>query len=702
MTGHRGSGPLRTPRAAPDPEAGAPAGGDGEPSPAEVRERLERLSPDAGRLLRVAAALGLRIEPEQLADITARPVAGLLRPMRDAIAAGLVTETEQDLSFRNGAVRETVQGTLPIAERRALRRKAAALRLAHGAPLAAVAEALAEAAEPGEPEAVALLQRAMREPEAAPATVARLAVWALGLIPPSDPSRPRLVADVLPLLIRAGARADASELSRAALERPGLPGPEAARIRLGNAAVQPQPAEAVRRYREVVAQGDAPARLNARALALLCRTLAFLGRLDEAEGLLTTAEREASACDSRAALATVRAAESLLRAHRQYYEDALSGADLAVEMDAGPATGGMDTAPQEAWRSFLRGHTGHADLALREMGEGLERARRRGDAGAERLWGTVMCRTLLKAGRIAHAADMAEEFAGTDDLVGSHGSYVAGRAELLTGRVEEALARAAVLSQGVDPLIRQAGLWLGVQAAARAEDGERIAAAADVIDGLTAYISRPADAADPPVLVRIALLGGRPEAARRALDLAELREARNPGLPLFAAVAAHARGLVLDDVAELLRAVELLEESARPLALASALEDAGTRLLGTDRDRGVPLLQRALRIHRDAGADGEAGRLRHKLHRAGVRSGRRSRRSELGWDALTEAERQVVAVISEGVTNREAADRLFLSHHTIGTHLMHAYRKLGVGSRVELARVVLDRAGPEARRPATR
>ena len=57
-------------------------------------------------------------------------------------------------------------------------------------------------------------------------------------------------------------------------------------------------------------------------------------------------------------------------------------------------------------------------------------------------------------------------------------------------------------------------------------------------------------------------------------------------------------------------------------------------------------------------------------------------------DALTPQELQVAALVAGGATNREAAAALFLSVKTIEFHLGHVYRKLGIRSRTELARVV--------------
>jgi two-component system nitrate/nitrite response regulator NarL len=52
---------------------------------------------------------------------------------------------------------------------------------------------------------------------------------------------------------------------------------------------------------------------------------------------------------------------------------------------------------------------------------------------------------------------------------------------------------------------------------------------------------------------------------------------------------------------------------------------------------------------------------------------------------LTTRERQIVLVLSEGVTNREIARRLRLAEGTVKVHLHHIYRKLGIANRTALA-----------------
>jgi DNA-binding CsgD family transcriptional regulator len=51
---------------------------------------------------------------------------------------------------------------------------------------------------------------------------------------------------------------------------------------------------------------------------------------------------------------------------------------------------------------------------------------------------------------------------------------------------------------------------------------------------------------------------------------------------------------------------------------------------------------------------------------------------------LTPQQRQIVRLASDGLTDREIADRLFLSPRTVGSHLYGSYPKLGVASRPQL------------------
>jgi DNA-binding CsgD family transcriptional regulator len=48
----------------------------------------------------------------------------------------------------------------------------------------------------------------------------------------------------------------------------------------------------------------------------------------------------------------------------------------------------------------------------------------------------------------------------------------------------------------------------------------------------------------------------------------------------------------------------------------------------------------------------------------------------------------VAELVGQGLSNREAGRRLFLSRHTVDYHLQRVFRKLGIKSQVELARVL--------------
>jgi DNA-binding CsgD family transcriptional regulator len=60
------------------------------------------------------------------------------------------------------------------------------------------------------------------------------------------------------------------------------------------------------------------------------------------------------------------------------------------------------------------------------------------------------------------------------------------------------------------------------------------------------------------------------------------------------------------------------------------------------------------------------------------------KRPASGWASLTQAELDVVRLVSEGLPNKDIATRLFVSPRTVQTHLTHVYTKLGLTSRVQL------------------
>ncbi|MGH2741067.1 MAG: helix-turn-helix domain-containing protein, partial [Thermoleophilaceae bacterium] len=98
-------------------------------------------------------------------------------------------------------------------------------------------------------------------------------------------------------------------------------------------------------------------------------------------------------------------------------------------------------------------------------------------------------------------------------------------------------------------------------------------------------------------------------------------------------------------------------------------------------------LRRALDLAHRCGGEAVAEQARTDL----LATGARPRRVLLsGPQSLTASERRVAGMAAQGLTNREVAQALFVSLRTVETHLTHAFQKLGIDSRTELAEVLED------------
>jgi DNA-binding NarL/FixJ family response regulator len=142
------------------------------------------------------------------------------------------------------------------------------------------------------------------------------------------------------------------------------------------------------------------------------------------------------------------------------------------------------------------------------------------------------------------------------------------------------------------------------------------------------------------------------------------------------------------------------EEAVSTLAQAAA--DYGALGLRFDRARSLLSLGRAQRRLRKWGA------ARHSLERAAAEfeelgspgwaeqaraeCARVGGRRPQATGELTPAERRVVELAADGLANKEIARSLFVTVRTVEVHLKHAYAKLGVRSRTQLARRISERA----------
>jgi len=196
-----------------------------------------------------------------------------------------------------------------------------------------------------------------------------------------------------------------------------------------------------------------------------------------------------------------------------------------------------------------------------------------------------------------------------------------------------------------------------------------------------------------PVHVEALLAVGRRD---DAAGLAAALDAAIAGTdaPGPAAALAVCRGLLADDAGEHDRAAEELGAAAaawsglgRPHDAGLAGERHGHSLLAAGRrDEGLAVLAAVEAGLRELGASWDADRVAQGLRRLGVDVVRPWRRGRKGYgDRLSPREVDALALVAQGMTNREVAEVLFLSPRTVGRHLGSAMRKLHVTSRTAAA-----------------
>ncbi|GGS51071.1 transcriptional regulator [Planobispora rosea] len=374
------------------------------------------------------------------------------------------------------------------------------------------------------------------------------------------------------------------------------------------------------------------------------------------------------------------------------------------------------------------------------LGDVLAAVRRRGGAPGQVL--TILCGSALALGQDADAYELATALAAGHRARGGAGRlptvlFFMAEGEIFTGRHLNALATAAealklARDTGQQQWVSQFSSVLayldaaeGDEAACRrnAEEGLAGAAPGTVSPGapwahwslglLDLGLGR-AEAAlarferltrepmrhhicatrSTPDLVESAVRVGAPDRAAEPLARFE-RWAGSIRQPWADALVLRCRGLLAaDDEAEACytAALELHDREDRPLEYARTALLYGEWLRRARRKaeaRGP--LNDALEVFDRLGMRPWAERARGELTATGVQD--RGPGPAGGTAAgLTPQELQIVRLAAQGLSNRDIAAQLFLSHRTVGYHLYKAYPKLGVVSRGEL-RDVADRLG---------
>ncbi|MGQ0465273.1 MAG: AAA family ATPase [Sporichthyaceae bacterium] len=127
----------------------------------------------------------------------------------------------------------------------------------------------------------------------------------------------------------------------------------------------------------------------------------------------------------------------------------------------------------------------------------------------------------------------------------------------------------------------------------------------------------------------------------------------------------------------------LVDSPHRWEAAVAALQLGRLRRRGGERDEAKALLEPTLAYAEAQRASPLAEEVRNELRALGLRPERRS-----GSRTLTPAQDRVARLAASGLTNREIAQRTFLTVKTVEMHLSAAFRVLGIASRAELARAL--------------
>ena len=248
--------------------------------------------------------------------------------------------------------------------------------------------------------------------------------------------------------------------------------------------------------------------------------------------------------------------------------------------------------------------------------------------------------------------------------------YVVAEARRLRGDPGAADAYDEAHARGRDPQPGRALLQLQTGDAAGAATSVRSAVAAVGADPLS---RAPLCAA----MVEIAIAAGRLDDAVAAASELEATAATYATSGLEA-MAAAARGAVLLAKGQAEVALPVLREACRRWReLGAAYDAAGTCIR----------LAEAYRALGDAvSAAAEVERAKAVYERLGVH-----RPAWESPDGLTRREREVLALVADGRSNRQIGEALYISDRTVARHLTNIFHKIGVTSRTQAARYAIDR-----------
>jgi DNA-binding CsgD family transcriptional regulator len=661
-----------------------------------VARRLGGLRPRTRHLLTVSAVLGRSFSPEDVAEVLGTTPAALVPDLEELLEAGLLAATPTVLRFRHELIRRVAVESVPPPVRQALHRQIGELLIGREDSVATAAAHLVRGVRPGDARALARLDEVIGVVlHRSPRNAAALALHALELTGPAEPARPARVLTAVRALTATDRLDEAARIARAAFDRP-MPAPACARLHCTLAQILSL------RGRDGEAAEEASAALAEPGLPGGLRDDAELALLNAHAGSGTGARERAQA---------------IVSAADEHGDALVAGAFITLalaEWDAGRLTSGLALA-EEAVRRAVSAETRlvHPRPVLALL---LTDAQRHDtartvmtSAGDDTLgplgWSAapavLAARAHLAAGRFREAIAAAEtglSSAGGPRLLVASALSVLVTASLRAGDVGAAHDHAAAhRTAPTAPGYPHAALALAAAQVTEAREGpERLNLGALREKVLRHRWTLVADPTAAAWLVRTARAVNARPVAEAVVTAVEHVAAGNPGFPATRAAADHARGLLDGSPAALERAAG---GHLDPWARASALEDLAVLVAAEEdtaeaRRRAVAAFDTALSTYERLDAARDAARVRRRLRRLGVRRRHWSSadRPVSGWASLTDTERAVSELVAQGLTNRQVADQLFMSAHTVAFHLRHVFRKLNIGSRVELTRLTLQRS----------
>ncbi|MEU8588801.1 LuxR C-terminal-related transcriptional regulator [Streptomyces sp. NPDC048664] len=635
-------------------------------------------SPDDEQAVPQADFLGIDV-PALLAELTGTDpvrVAGWLTSMTGF--GVLCQDASGRARFGHPLMRDAVLTAVPVARRRAVHRATAEAMLRHGASTELIARQLLLSETVDAPWTLPVLQDAasvaLREDRVDDA----VAFLRRALDEPlSDEGRQRLLTELGSLEYAApGSAAGILRLSEA-LRLPGLPQD---------------------RVRAAVALGTAlTGRGRTRAGVEVLRSL--YGALDDRPDLVRILRQAFLQLSDRDQLVRHDAYKRLAEAAARSPESISATGNAFMVKYA--VTAGLTSAPEAMQRlrgllaepadplsePYLLGTAGSVAQWADELDE-AERLVERGLAGQRPDVLHPMQAALLDtrldilAARSDYARLLAQPPPDTEHPTNAHAHTVTALVE--TSRFAEAERLVDSFDLRTAPACWELNRFLYARGLLRAASGDPAGALHDFLECGRRQSAR--EVVSPVVTpwrsaaAECHLALGAPQEAL-ALAEEELRLARvwdtprtvGRALRVLGAATGGRRGLELTE-----EAVRLLREGPAALELVAALIALGHRLtVSGESSRARDVLREAARLAERQGAV----RLRDLAEDALRAGGARRPTTRTGAASLTDSERRVAELASQGRTNGEIADLLHLARRTVETHLTHSYRKLGIRRR---------------------